>query len=232
MPSAFLTQRMVVVSMMFVAQACSPLVVPRPSSDEPTEPDPTATLVATDAYPGPDPAAPTLHPPEPTPTPQPTETPFPTRVAQRGQKEVTLPDGNLAISLPDGWYSFALPHEMDIQNYPDEEGGGEFGAGDRRIRIVLSVLPGHDTLSFVEAAIQNEQDAYATEGHDTSGILPAEPVTIAGLDGHSFRITDGPGYFIAFLADERGRVVRIMILPVSSPTFDEAYNIVESLRFP
>ena len=221
-----------------ITQACAPAMTPgqlsRSPMPTPTEAVSTVSLVATEAYPPPDTSLATPPSPEATSTELPSETPIPTRVVEKGGQDVTLPDGSLVVSLPEGWLAYSLPNEMDIQNYPDEEAGGEFLAGDSRIRIMLRMNPaeqGQATISLIEAAVKAERDSYAMNGFDASGILSPEAVMIGELAGHSFRITDAPGYLVAYLADDTGHVVRIAMLPTSSPTFDEALRIVETIRF-
>ena len=241
MPNTRMIKRSTIGAVLTVAlftPACTPLSIPGQSSGAPTlipaEVVPTSGLVATEAYPEPDSSLVTPPSPEPTGTDLPSETPFPTRVVELGGQNVTLPDGSLDISVPEGWFAYSLPHEMDIQNYPYEDAGGEFMAGDSRVRIVLNVSlgeQGQNTRSLIDAVVKSERDYYAANGLDASGLLDPEAVTLGELAGHQFHITDAPGYLVVYLADGMGHVVRIAVLPTSSPTFDEALKIVESIRF-
>lgn len=242
MSPSSLSHRLIVAGLVAVMllsmQACSPIGVPAQSATEKTLAPTTVvdekpTTVPDTGYPAPSDSSTIDSTPQPTEPPMPSETPFPTRVFEKGGQDVVIPGGNLVVSLPEGWYASSLPDRMDIKNYPDE-GGGEFVDGDKRIVIELTVSnadQGQDAESLIGAAVKINQDAYAVNGLDASHILSPEPCMFGELTGYSFRIADSPGYFVAYLADSVGRIVRVKIVPTTSPALEDAIKILSQVRF-
>ena len=220
------------------AQACTPMGVPAQS---PTQDVVQATAVVaakptlapSPGYPVPGDSSPIAATPLPTEAPLPSETPFPTAVVEKGGQDVVIPGGNLVVSLPEGWYATSLPNDMFVRNYV-EEGGGEFAVGDKRISIHINVVTvpyGKDTAGVIQDSYDREIASAKDNGVDAASISAPEPSIFGELHGHSYRGSTSVGFFVAYLADDKGNSLWVQITPTSSPAFDEALKIVETLRF-
>ena len=157
-------------------------------------------------------------------------TAYPTREWIVAEGEVSILDKTWFITLPKGWTASSLPTTVDIRNYAEDLGGelGVFAVGDPHIVIRLTLSEFSESLSALDVIHGLRVADYSEE--ELAAISGIEPFDIAGYSGYVYQNSNGMGAQRAFAFDKNRVGLIVDILPLTSPSFDEASEVLATLR--